>query len=269
MTRIRRLPAPAMGLLACTLLAAGCRKEQQQTVNVAGSTSVHPYVELLAGEYQKKHPGRKVDVQAGGSAAGLKAALSGMADIGMCSRELKPEEAAQFNQVVIARDGVAVIVHPDNPVNALTTEQIRGMFSGRITNWKEVGGHDVPIRLVTREEGSGTREAFVHLVMGQEEILRGAMAQASNGALKAMVRTEPAAIGYMSLGQVGTDVKALRVDGQEPTAEGVLAGTYKLARPFLFVTKGPPGADAQAFIDYVLSPEGQKALEAEGFIRAR
>jgi phosphate transport system substrate-binding protein len=268
MMAAKQLHLLAAGILVCGAVCSGCKRDQQKTVNVVGSTSIHPYAEMLAHQYQKKHPERKVEVQPGGSAAGLKAVGSGMADIGMCSRELKPEEAGQFNQVVIARDGVAVIVHSSNPVDRLTTEQIRKIFAGTITNWSEVGGKDAPIRLVTREAGSGTREAFTHLVMGEVEIARSALSQNSNGTVKTMVQGEPAAIGYMSLGQA-KDVKVLRVDDQEATDANVLAGKYKLARPFLFVTKGPAGPDAQAFIDYVLSPEGQQALEAEGFIRVK
>jgi len=255
--------------LGAGLFAGGCSRDQQKTVKVMGSTSIQPFAEELGREYEHKHSDRKIQVEGGGSTAGIRGVADGLADIGTCSRDLAPEEASQFTPVVIARDGVAVVVHPDNPVNGLTLEQIRGIFGGSTKNWKEVGGADAAILLVTREEGSGTREAFVHLVMGKEPIDRRALSQGSNGNIKTVVMGDKAAIGYMSLGQVGKELKALRVDNEEATHEGVLSGKYKLARPFLFVTKGSPKADAQAFIDFVLSEQGQTLLESEGLIRAK
>jgi phosphate transport system substrate-binding protein len=256
-------------MITAALLGGGCRRDPQKTVKLMGSTSIQPFAEELGREYEAKYADRKVQVEGGGSTAGIQAVADGLADIGTCSRDLKPDEAGRFTPVVIARDGVAVVVNPANPVAELTTEQIRRIFAGTITNWKEVGGGDTKILLVTREEGSGTREAFTHLVMAKDQIARAALSQASNGAVKAMVKGDPGAIGYMSLGQVGHDLKSLKVDGEEPTAAGVLAGKYKLARPFLFVTKGAPGPDARAFIEFVLSAEGQKTLEGEGLIRAQ
>ena len=186
----------------------------------------------------------------------------------MCSRSLKPEEAAKYAGILIARDGLAIVVHATNPVRDLTLAQLRGLFSGAIKNWKEVGGLDGPVRPITREEGSGTRESFVKLVMAKERISRSALTQESNGAVKELVRGDPAAVGYMSLGLVGHDLTAVRVEGATPTAEEVLAGRYQLARPFLFVVRGGITPAAQAFIDYVLSAEGQKILESEGLVRA-
>jgi phosphate transport system substrate-binding protein len=265
----RRLYLLTIGVLMLGLACDGCRREQQKTVKVMGSTSIQPFAAELGREFGKQHADRKIQVEGGGSAVGLQMASKGVADIGACSRELDPGDPPGLVPVVIARDGVAVIVHPSNPVNGLTTEQIRKIFSGETANWKDVGGNDAPIRLVTREESSGTREAFIHLVMGKAEISRSSMVQGSNGSVKAVISSTPGAIGYMSLGQVDKDVKALQVDGAEATTADVLAGNYKLARPFLFVTKGAPTPDAQEFINFVLSPEGQKTLESEGLIRAK
>ncbi|HVP11411.1 MAG TPA: phosphate ABC transporter substrate-binding protein [Phycisphaerae bacterium] len=248
---------------------AGCRRDDPGTVNVVGSTSIQPFAELLAQEYEKKNPDHKVDVQGGGSTAGLQAVANGLAQIGMCSRGLTPEESKQFTGVMIARDGLAVVVNPANPVSELKMEQVRGLFSGQIKNWKDIGGRDEPVRVITREESSGTRECFVHLVMGQEKISREALVQESSGAVKELVKGNTAAIGYISLGLVGKELKALVVDGEQPTAQNVLDGKYKLARPLLFVTKGSPSPAAQKFIDFVLLAESQKTLEAEGLIRAR
>jgi phosphate transport system substrate-binding protein len=255
--------------VALALLGGGCGHKTERAVSVVGSTSIQPFAELLAEQYNKENPSQRVEVQGGGSTAGLQAAANGLADIGTCSRALKPDEAEQFTPTLIARDGVAVVVNPANPVNGLTGEQLRGVFTGRIRNWREVGGRDGPVRPITREEGSGTRESFVNLVMGKERISRAALTQESNGAVKELVKGDPAAIGYMSLGLVGKELKALSVDGVVPSAENVLAGTYALVRPFLFITKGPARPQAQRFIDFVLSPEGQKMLETEGLVRAK
>lgn len=253
----------------CCLPCSGCRRDDGRTLNVVGSTSIQPFAELLGQEYGKKHTDHSVDVQGGGSTAGLQAVTNGLAHIGMCSRSLKEDESRQFTPVIIARDGLAIVVHPANPVKELTREQLRQLFSGGIKNWKDVGGKDGPVRPITREEGSGTRESFVNLVMGKTRISRAALTQESNGAVKELVRGDRAAIGYMSLGLVGSEIKAVSVDGEEPTVANVLAGKYKLVRPFLFVTKGTPVPEAQKFIDFVLSSEGQKTLEGEGLIRAQ
>jgi phosphate transport system substrate-binding protein len=264
MKRVR--PAFAGALLAA--LACGCGGDAGRPLSVVGSTSVQPFAELLAEEFRKVRPGARVDVQGGGSTAGLQAVAEGIAGIGMCSRALNAEEAARFTALVIARDGLAVVVHPSNPVQALARGQVRDLFSGRIANWRDLGGPDRPVHAITREEGSGTREAFEKLVMGQEPFARRALVQESNGAVKELVRGDPSAVGYMSLGLVGGDLKALAIDGARPTAEEVLAGRYQLVRPFLFVVRGEPEAAAREFIDYVLSREGQAILEREGLVRA-
>jgi phosphate transport system substrate-binding protein len=255
--------------VALSLVTLGCGSKHERAVNVVGSTSVQPFAEFLAEEYMANRPGENVEVQGGGSTAGLQAVANGLADIGMCSRSLTDDETKLFTGTTIARDGLAIVVNPANPVSVLTTEQLRGLFSGAIRNWKEVGGPDGAVWPITREEGSGTRESFVHLVMGKERISRGALTQESNGAVKELVKGDPAAIGYMSLGLVGTELRAVKVDGVEPTAQNVIAGTYKLTRPFLFITQGALRPDAQQFMDYVLSPEGQNTLESEGLVREK
>lgn len=258
-----------LSVIVCGLPLSGCRRDQQNNVRVMGSTSIQPFAEELGLAFEKKNPGKKVDVQGGGSTAGLEAVTNGLADIGTCSRSLTQEEAGKFNEIVIARDGLAVVVHPDNPVNELSTEQVNGLFSGRIKSWKEVGGEEAPVRLVTREEGSGTREAFQHLIMGKETISRDALVQESTGAVKQLIQGDKQAVGYISLGLVGTEVKAVKVDGEIASKNNVLSGKYKLVRPLLFITKGAPNQQAQAFIDYVLSDEAQKRLESEGLTRAK
>lgn len=254
---------------AVTPFCPGCSGSRERALSIVGSTSVQPFVEMLGQDYHTKFPGRNVDVQGGGSTAGLVAAANGLADIGTCSRSLSSEEAKEFTAIVIARDGLAVVVNPSNPVESLTTEQIQGLFSGRIENWKEVGGPDLEVWPITREEGSGTRESFVTLVMKDRNISDKALVQESNGTVRELVKGDRCAVGYMSLGLVAQEVKALKIDGVEATVANVVSGRYTLARPLLFVTKGPPNPRAQHFIDYVLSSEGQKTLESEGLVRAK
>jgi phosphate transport system substrate-binding protein len=261
------LLAAAVVILVLIGLSLGLGGSRGGALNVVGSTSIQPFAEMLAQRYQKAHPDRYVDVQGGGSTAGLQAAANGVADIGMCSRSLKPEEP--FTAFTIARDGLAVVVPLSNPVDTLSRDQIRKIFAGDILRWSEVGGEDRPIRPITREEGSGTREAFVKLVMGKSRISRKALTQESNGAVKELVKNDSCAIGFMSLGLVGDELKAVAVDGVAPSAAAVTGGRYPLVRPFLFVTQGKPSPSAQAFMEYVLSPDGQRLLENEGLVGAK
>ncbi len=254
-----------------TFLVVGLGK-RQTAVRAVGSTSIQPFAEMLAETFNRDHPDNQVDVQGGGSAAGLQAAKNAIADIGMCSRALKPDE--KFDSVVIAHDGLAIIVHRSNPLRGLTRDQIRNLFAGRIANWSEFRTPDGPlpnlkIHLITREEGSGTREAFTKLIMGKDHIAAMALTQESNGAVKELVRNDPAAIGYMSLGLVGSELKALQVDGIDPTVAEVKAGHYPLVRPFLFVWSAKPGPKAQLYIDFVCSAAGQRLLESEGLVGER
>ncbi len=257
---------------AVALLCAPWGGSKGGAIMVVGSTSVQPFAEMLAGEFAKRPDGFTVNIQGGGSTVGVRAAENGMADIGTCSRGLKPQEKLQ--PIAIAQDGLAIVVYPSNPVAGLSVAEVRQIFAGEITRWNQVGGPDKPIRLITREEGSGTREAFENLVMHDKaaereyRISRKALTQESNGAVHELVKHDPCAVGYMSLGLVGNDLKALHVDGAEPTVANVVDKKYKLVRPFLFVTKGKPSDKAQKFIDYVLSDNGQRLLMKEGLVPA-
>ena len=256
-------------LAIIVLLGFGWGGGRQAATDVVGSTSIQPFAEMLAQEFNRRHPDSPVEVQGGGSTAGVMAVGIGIAEIGTCSRSLTKEEGEKCTAVTIARDGLAIVVHPSNVVDGLSLAQAKLIFEGQATNWKEVGGLDRPIRIISREEGSGTREAFTKMVMGKARISRKALTQESNGSVKELVKHDPCGIGYMSLGLVGGELKALRVDGVPATEAEVQKGRYPLVRPFLFVTKGPPGPNARRFIDYVLSPEGQRKLEEEGLVGAR
>lgn len=246
------------------------------TVVTAGSTSVQPLSEELAAAFMDANSGITIEVQGGGSGQGIKAIQEKIADFGALSREVKDEEKASVaKEFVIAKDGVAVVVNPESTVEDLTIEQIKKIYTGEIKNWKEVGGADAPIVVVSREEGSGTRGAFTEItkVLGKNEAgeevdstTKDALVQGSTGAVLQTVATTPNTIGYISLGSLTDTVKAVKVEGVTPTTETVLSGEYKISRPFLYVVGGELTEAAQMYIDFVLSAEGQAIVEESGFI---
>ena len=253
-----------LGLLILPALLSGCQR-QQGGLSVVGSTSVEPFAEALAEEYMSHHSGEKIFVQGGGSSAGIQAVRTGSAEIGMSSRNLMDSER-DLIAVPIIYDAIAVIVHRGNLLNDLTLDQVRKIFAGEVTRWNQLGGTDRAITLVTREEGSGTREAFQNLIMGKREISLSALVQDSNGAIRQVVADDRNAIGYISLGLVNDRVKALKIGGIEATVESIQHRRYKIVRPFLFVFKSHPQGLAKDFLDYILSPAGQKLLVQEGLI---
>ncbi|MFZ5647179.1 MAG: phosphate ABC transporter substrate-binding protein [Bacillota bacterium] len=267
---LKRLTLVLGILLALVIAVAGCgggkndKKEDgakgggKTTITIAGSTSVQPLSDELAKAYSQKNPNVTINVQGGGSSQGVKAAADGIAPIGASSRKLKDSEKASVKETTVALDGIAIAVHPKNTkITNLTMDQVKGIFSGKITNWKEVGGDDAPISVVTREAGSGTRGAFEEIVMSDAKITDKAITQASNGAVRSTVAGDDKSIGYLSLGYLSADVKGIKVDNVEPTVENIKSGTYKVSRPFLYLTKGDPAGEVKAFIDFVLSPAGQ------------
>lgn len=251
-------------ILSMSMMSACSRSSGSATI-VAGSTSVQPYAEILAEEYMLLNPGVEIDIQGGGSSAGITAAETHSADIGMSSRALKEEEM-NLSYVEIAKDGLALIVNPENPIQNLTIDQVCDIYSAAITDWSQVGGSKAKINLIAREEGSGTRSAFTELVMGNSEITPKAIVQDSNGAVRQLVADDPNAIGFISLGLVNDKVKALDLDGIKASRENIVNSSYTLSRPFLFVTNGEPTGLAKKFIDFTLSLEGQKLLSNEGLI---
>jgi len=178
---------------------------------------------------------------------------------------LKDDEKNLWN-VEIAKDGLVLIVNPKNPIQNLTSDQIRDIYAATITDWSQLGGTKSKINIIAREEGSGTRSAFTELIMGEEEITPKAIVQDSNGAVRQLVADDPNAIGFISLGLVSDEVKALHLDGIEATRENIMNGSYRLSRQFLFVTDGEPTGLDKKFIDFTLSSEGQRLLVNEGLI---
>jgi phosphate transport system substrate-binding protein len=256
-------------VLLCAALAvcAGCGKKRA-AITVAGSTAFQPFAEKLAEELMAKRNDIAITVQGGGSAVGIQSALSGAAQIGMADLVNLPPEAKVLTSVAVARDGIAMVVHPSNPIANLTTEQVRGVFNGAIRNWQDVGGKDAPITVVSREAGSGTRTSFEQIVTGIQ-LTRDAVVQDSNGTIRETVANDANAVGYITHGVVNEKVKALTVDGKDCTTEAIMAGDYKLVRPVYFLTKGAPDGVAKDFIDYVLSADGQAIIKKNGLIPAK
>jgi phosphate transport system substrate-binding protein len=248
------------------VVVPGCRRPQSGGLTIAGSTSVQPITEMLADRYMAENPGTQINVQGGGSSAGVAAAQSGAAGIGMSSRKLKADETG-LKTFLMARDAIVLIVNPSNPIRALTTAQACDIFSGLTRRWEDLGGKAGQITCITREEGSGTRAAFEEMIMGKgTEIAADAIVQDSTGAARTIVAGDRNAIAYVSLGMVTPDVVAVALDGVQPTHETVVRGEYKITRPFLLITKGAPSPQARPYLDYVMRPECQAIISEEGYI---
>ena len=260
--------------LLITVLAA-CSNEEDtadtQTggslVTISGSTSVGPLAEKLAMKYEEEND-VKIEVNQIGSSAGITNAISGVSQIGMSSRDLKQEEKdSDLQELIIAYDGIVVVAHPSNPVKDLTMEQVKQIFTGEITNWKEVGGKDMEIVVVSREDGSGSRDAFQEIV-GYEsgQLIKNAIVASGNGNIKTTVAMNKHAIGFISFEYVDESVSTMDINGVQAKAENVLAGQYELSRPFLFVHKEDVPESAKQFMEFILTPEGQKIVESAGAI---
>lgn len=252
--------------LAVLALASACGRERSSRLTLAGSTSIQPFAEKWAEAYGVTHAGGAIHVQGGGSTTGVQAVESGTADIGMSSRELLPDEATRLRATVVARDGIAIVLNPENLLGDLKLEEVRKVYAGEITRWSDLGGTNTKITVITREEGSGTRGAFEALVMKGSRITSAALVQDSTGAVRQMVASDPASVGYISLDLVDASVKPLRIDGVPPTEAAIDAGKYTLVRPFLFLIKGEPTREARDFIDWIRGPEGQALTRKEGLL---
>ncbi|WP_286311983.1 phosphate ABC transporter substrate-binding protein [Romboutsia ilealis] len=271
----KRIATLLMGTMLIGSLAVGCGSsdgsggQDSSKVTISGSTSVGPVVEILGEDFESKNEGISIEVQQIGSSAGIKNAIEGTSQIGMASRDLKDEEKASgLKETQIAIDGIAVITNKNNEVKDLTLEQVKDIYTGKITNWKEVGGKDAPIVVVSREDGSGTRDGFQENVgFESEELTKDAQISDGSGNIKSTVEGNENAIGYISFGYVDDNVNALTIDGVELTTENIKNNTYAIARPFLFVSKEDNiSEEGTKFIEYILSDEGQKIVEEKGFI---
>lgn len=255
-------------------LAVGCGPKDTggAKVSVSGSTSVGPLMEKEAEAYKSVDSNVSIEINQLGSSAGIKDVINGVSEIGMSSRDLKEEEKqADLIENKIAIDGIGIIAHKTNKVKSLTMDQLRGIYTGKITNWKEVGGKDTPIVVVSREDGSGTRDAFQEIV-GYEstELTKDAQISDGNGNIKATVAGNENAIGYTSFSYLDDSIHIPQIDGIDATAANAKNGKYKLARPFLLVYKEDKlSENGKKFIEYISSEDGQKVVEEEGLITIR
>ena len=241
-------------------------------VSLNGSTSMEPFVNGLSEAIREVYPNLVLEPQFTGSGAGIEAVTNGTADIGNSSRSLTDEEkAGGLEENIVAIDGIAVIVHPDNDVEDLTTDQLKKIYTGEITNWSEVGGADEAIVVVGREAGSGTRGAFEE-ILGVEDACKYAQELNETGAVVDKVGETEGAIGYVSLDNFKDSVKALKLDGVEASEETIKDGSYSLQRPFVMATKGKISEQSeavQAIFEFIDSEAGQKVIEQVGLVSAK
>jgi phosphate transport system substrate-binding protein len=261
-------------ILAVGLPLAGCGggttggDSLKGTITEAGSTTVQPLAEQLADAFHQKYPGVTVTIQGGGTGVGIKSANDGTVDIGASSRELTGDDPALVKHI-LCRDGIAIIVHSSNKMVNITKQQIIDIFTGKIKSWSQLGGDNKDIHIVSREEGSGTRTAFTDMVMGKELILKTAIFQSSNGAIKTTIANDAQAIGYLSLGYVDKMVKALSVDGIACTEENSKSGKYPIVRPLYFLTKAQPTGLVKQFIEFCQGDDAQKIVVSEGYVSVK
>nr|HID59933.1 phosphate ABC transporter substrate-binding protein [Desulfobacterales bacterium] len=244
-----------------------------ESLTIRGSTTVLPIAQKAAERYMNLHPAANISISGGGSGTGIKALLDGSVDIANTSRPMKAKEVkiAQKRGItpweyIIAKDGIAVIVHPKNPVSALTKAQLKRIYTGRIKNWAELGGFNKEIVVVSRETTSGTFECFNKIVLKKAKVTPRALLQAANATLVQTVSQTKGAIGYVGIGYLDRRVKALKIEGVYPTVETLADGTYPISRPLFMYTNGKPKGLAARFIDFILGPEGQRIVREEGFI---
>ncbi|MCT4598572.1 MAG: phosphate ABC transporter substrate-binding protein [Vallitalea sp.] len=246
-------------------------EELSGSVTISGSTSVEKIGNAVAEEFMALYPSVEITYEGIGSSGGVKNANNGVTQIGTASRNLKEEEKSWgLTEVAIAYDGVAVITHPDNNLKGLTKDQVKAIFKGEITNWSDVGGKDEEIVVVSREDGSGTRGAFEEIVDFEDALTSKALIADGNGNVQTTVANNPKSIGYVSFTYINETVSALLIDDVEPTAEKVVEGLYSISRPFLMIYhEDNMTKETKAFMEFILSSEGQDIVEEKGGIKVK
>lgn len=242
-------------------------------ITITGSTTVLPIAQRAAESFMDIHEDISVSVRGGGSGVGIAALIDGRADIADASRPIKTKEIKLAREKgidpyanIVARDGIAVVVNPDNPVDSITIEDLKKIYTGGIENWKDIGGQNKTIVVISRDYSSGTFEVFKELVLEGDKVKDGALMLASNKAVSTTVSTAPNSIGYIGLGYLSDNVKALKVNGVEATEETVKEGDYKLARPLFMYTNGEPQGNVKEFIDFIFSPQGREIARKVGYV---
>lgn len=267
-TKMTIVPALAFALAIPCLASAGATK-----VVLEGSTTVLPIAQRAAEVFMDAHKDADLSVRGGGSGVGIASILDGSCDIADASRSIEPSEIKEGKKrgknilpTVIARDGIAVVVNPSNKINGLTERQIRGIYTGKYSNWSELGGADEKIVVVSRDSSSGTFVTFTDVVLRKREVRPDAILQASNQAVATTIAGTPGAIGYVGMGYLGPRLKALAVDGVLPSRATVHSRRYPISRPLYMYTNGKPKGLVKRFLDFVKSKEGQGIVEEEGFV---
>ena len=263
----------ALVAVASTVFVSKALTTQTGTekIIISGASTIAPLVAEIAKRYERENPGIQIDVQSGGSSRGVADARSGLADIGMVSRDLKASER-ELVDYPIARDGIAVIVHKSNPIQALSKEQIRNIYLGRITNWKELGGAEMPITVVNKASGRSTLELFAGFMNLEPADIKANIVIGENEQGIKTVANSPGAIGYVSIGTAeysersGTALKLISLDGQVPSTQNVADKKYDLSRTLNLVTKGKPSVAVSHFIDYVQSASVKDLVEEQYFV---
>lgn len=260
---------PSQNMMQAVTEENEAAKSLTGTITMAGSTSMEKFSNALAESFMAKYPGVTVTAEFTGSSAGIEAVLAESVDIGNSSRNLKDEEKlAGAVENIVALDGIAVITDTSNTVKALSTEQLVGIYTGKVRNWSEVGGEDEAIVVIGREAGCGTREVFEEL-LGIKDICVYANELNSTGAVMARVAATPGAIGYVSLNVLNNTLHVLSIGDIEPTEENIRTGSYLLCRPFIMITKGKISEQSKAVQEifaYLKSKEGQELIKAVGLI---
>ena len=261
----------ALGLLVFFFMTGAA--VAAESIVIKGSTTVLPIAQAALEAYMKKNPGVQISLSGGGSGEGIKALLDKTADIGDSSREIKKEEIALAESKgikpvahVVAYDALTPVVHPKNKVTDLSIDQLSQIYQGKITNWKEVGGEDLKIVVISRDSSSGTFESWDHFVMKKAKVTPRAQMLASNGALLTAVAKNRYAIAYLGMGYVNKTVKAVKVNGLAATAESALSKEYPMSRELYMYTNGEPTGEVAKFIAFVKSIDGQKIVAKEGFV---
>ncbi|MCS7282754.1 MAG: phosphate ABC transporter substrate-binding protein [Anaerolineae bacterium] len=265
-------------LIGLMLLLSSCRSVPSTPVSppvagklvFAGSTTMQPLVGALGEAFQKRYPGVQLEIAAGGSKVGIQAVHEGTVDIGMASRNLTPQEAEGISVHTIALDVIAVVVHPSNPVENLSLNDLAAIYWGEIVNWRQVGGPDLAVVPVVREISSGTRGAFDELVLGgREPTAPNLQTGVTAGDVAAMVAERPGAIGYVGFGNLTDQLRVVKINGVAPTPATARSGEYPLVRPLNLLTGPLSQPLAEEFIRFALSPDGQRIVEQAGWVPVR
>jgi len=260
-----------IGIVAALLLVASTAFAET-AIKVNGSTTVLPIMQKVVEAYMKAHPDVKISVSGGGSGNGIKSLIDGSTDIAMASRAMEQKEIDLAKskgenpvQTVVAIDAIVPIVNPANKLEAATLAQLKDLYTGKITAWKDLGGTG-PVVVISRDTSSGTYETWEHLVMKKERVFPGALMQASNGAVVQAVSKNKNAIGYVGLGYLDASTKPLTVDGVKATAETAKSKKYPISRDLYIYTNGAPSGAVKGLVDFLLGADGQKLVKEVGFV---